>query len=157
MKIFPQYLLYSLLLATYASAPQAQQSTAGAPAPRAYIDATATHMPGVPRWHAVDAVFIDVDKDGDLDLVVAVEHRANALFINDGAGKMRHVPGVFDKRSHDNEHVLHFTHQRRDQLLGIGAQVLPGLGQIQLAGRAQKKRQAKKGFQCFQAMADGGW
>ena len=98
-------LTLALLLAACSSASQAQQSAPGAPAPRAYIDATASHMPSVPRWHAVDAVFIDVDKDGDLDLVVAVEHRANALFINDGAGKMRHVPDVFDRRSRDNEHV----------------------------------------------------
>ena len=63
MKIFPYYRLYSLLLAACAPASQVQQNTAGAPAPRAYIDATATHMPSVPRWHAVDAVFIDVDTD----------------------------------------------------------------------------------------------
>ena len=34
-----------------------------------------------------------------------VEHRANALFINDGTGKIRHVSDVFDKCSRDNEHV----------------------------------------------------
>ena len=94
----------ALLLFACTSAAQHpdMQSTS---APYAYRDVTATHMPSVPRWHAVDAAFIDVDSDGDLDLVVAVEHRANALFINDGTGKMRHVPDVFDKRSRDNEHV----------------------------------------------------
>lgn len=72
---------------------------------RAYVDVTTTHVPPGPDMHAVDAVTIDVDGDGDLDVVVAVEHGPNALYVNEGAGRLRWKPGVFDPTPRDNEHV----------------------------------------------------
>ena len=70
-----------------------------------WIDATLPNVPVAPALHATDSVFIDVDHDGDLDVVVSVEHGVNRLYRNDGGGKLTHVPGAFGTRMHDSEHV----------------------------------------------------
>ncbi len=69
------------------------------------MDATATHVPTAPSLHATDSVFIDADKDGDLDVVLSVEYGANRLYLNDGKGRLRHIPHAFGHDVHDNEHV----------------------------------------------------
>ncbi len=70
-----------------------------------FVDATATHVPMAPSLHATDSVFIDVDNDGDLDVVVSVEYGVNRLYLNDGTGKLSYVPDAFGTRMHDSEHV----------------------------------------------------
>lgn len=71
-----------------------------------YVDATATHVPEAKQLHALDAAFVDVDKDGDLDVILAVEGAANRLYINDGKGRLSWRQGVFGSIAHDTEHVL---------------------------------------------------
>lgn len=71
----------------------------------AFVDATATHVPAFATLHATDSAFIDVDKDGDLDIVVSVEYGQNRLYLNDGKGKLTYRPGVFGDGIHDSEHV----------------------------------------------------
>ncbi|WP_122315271.1 VCBS repeat-containing protein [Pseudomonas cichorii] len=71
----------------------------------AFVDATATHVPVAPALHATDSFFIDVDKDGDLDVVVSVEHGVNRLYLNDGKGRLTSKPGAFGSVMHDSEHV----------------------------------------------------
>lgn len=71
----------------------------------AFVDATATHVPIAPNLHVTDSVFIDVDKDGDLDVVLSVEHGVNRLYVNDGKGRLTHTPGAFGAVIHDSEHV----------------------------------------------------
>lgn len=78
---------------------------AAPPTQPVFIDVTSTHVPQAPDLHAVDAVMIDVDGDGDLDVVVAVEHGPNALYLNDGKGKLTWKPGAFGNADGDNEHV----------------------------------------------------
>lgn len=80
-------------------------ATASLHANPAFVDVTATHVPQAADLHAVDAVMIDVDSDGDLDVVVAIEHGPNALYRNDGKGRLGWVPGVFGDVDGDNEHV----------------------------------------------------
>ncbi|MBI6854006.1 VCBS repeat-containing protein [Pseudomonas cichorii] len=70
-----------------------------------FADATATHVPVAPSLHATDSVFVDVDKDGDLDVVVSVEHGVNRLYLNDGHGRLAVKPGAFGTVIHDSEHV----------------------------------------------------
>ncbi|QEI09496.1 VCBS repeat-containing protein [Pigmentiphaga aceris] len=70
-----------------------------------FIDATAPNVPIAPSLHATDAVFLDVDHDGDLDVVVSVEYGVNRLYLNDGTGKLTYVPDAFGTRMHDSEHV----------------------------------------------------
>lgn len=70
-----------------------------------YVDATATHVPIAPSLHSTDSVFIDVDHDGDMDVVVSVEHGVNRLYLNDGKGRLTDKPGAFGKVIHDSEHV----------------------------------------------------
>ncbi|AQZ34707.1 hypothetical protein BHQ29_16465 [Pseudomonas sp. LPH1] len=48
---------------------------------------------------------IDVDSDGDKDVVVAVEQGPNALYVNDGKGRLTWKPNVFNRAINDNEHV----------------------------------------------------
>ncbi|MDX1641109.1 MAG: hypothetical protein R3220_05400, partial [Balneolaceae bacterium] len=48
-----------------------------------YQDVTDTHLPSAPDLHALGSDFVDVDKDGDLDIALAVEYGANRLYIND--------------------------------------------------------------------------
>ena len=71
----------------------------------AFADATATHVPTASELHALDAVFGDFDKDGDLDVALAVEYGANRLYLNDGKGKLRWVEGALGRTVHDSEHV----------------------------------------------------
>ena len=81
-------------------------SDASAAASSVFVDATATHVPAAPDLHALDAAFVDVDKDGDLDVILAVEGDVNRLYINDGKAKLTWRQGAFGKVSHDTEHVL---------------------------------------------------
>jgi hypothetical protein len=70
-----------------------------------YVDATATHVPALASLHATDSVFLDADKDGDLDVVVSVEYGQNRLYLNEGKGRLTYQPGVFGDGIHDSEHV----------------------------------------------------
>lgn len=79
---------------------------ATAAASTVFVDATSTHVPTAAELHALDAAFVDVDKDGDLDVVLAVEGDVNRLYINDGKAKLTWRQGVFGKVAHDTEHVL---------------------------------------------------
>jgi hypothetical protein len=72
----------------------------------AYLDATATHVPREDKLHALDAEFVDVDKDGDLDVVLAVEGDANRLYLNDGKGRLSWRQKAFGVVAHDTEHVV---------------------------------------------------
>ena len=72
---------------------------------REYFDVSATNVPQYPELHALDSVFIDVDHDGDLDVVVAVEYGPNRLYLNDGRGRLSWREGAFGTVRHDNEHV----------------------------------------------------
>lgn len=71
----------------------------------AFVDATATHVPAGPILHVTDSVFVDVDRDGDLDIVVSLERGVNRLYLNDGKGRLTHKPGAFGNVQHDSEHV----------------------------------------------------
>ena len=70
-----------------------------------FTDVTATHVPAAPNLHALDAALADVDKDGDLDVILAVEMSANRLYLNDGKGRLSWKQGAFGAARHDSEHV----------------------------------------------------
>lgn len=80
--------------------------TAAAAASDVFLDVTATHVPAADQLHALDAAFVDVDKDGDLDVVLAVEGAVNRLYINDGSARLSWREGAFGTVAHDTEHVL---------------------------------------------------
>ena len=56
-----------------------------------FCDVTATHLPAFGRLAglSMDAGAADFDDDGDIDLIIATEFRANILLINDGTGMFR--------------------------------------------------------------------
>jgi len=107
------FALSALLITTSA---EAQQLTARDPATDAFaliperpssmfVDATSTHVPIAPSLHSSHSVFVDVNNDGYLDVVVSVEHGVNRLYLNDGTGKLSYQPDAFGVVIHDNEHV----------------------------------------------------
>jgi hypothetical protein len=93
--------LFIILAAALIAVPASAQQRPGP----AFADATATHIPAAPELHALDAVFGDFDKDGDLDAALAVENGANRLYLNDGKGRLRWVEGALGRTIHDSEHV----------------------------------------------------
>ena len=95
--------IISTLLAATVACASGQEPTAGS---TIYRDVTATHVPTDPDLHALDAVFVDVDHDGDLDVLVAVEGGANRLYLNNGDGRLTWVEGAFGTTPRDNEHVV---------------------------------------------------
>ena len=80
-------------------------SMASAQETKYFTDVTETHVPQDAFAHLLDAEFADVDNDGDLDVVAALEFSANRLYLNDGSGKLTWKKGVFQEKKHDNEEV----------------------------------------------------
>ena len=70
-----------------------------------FKDVTATSVPIDGREHALDVAFLDVDNDGDLDAILALESEPNRLYLNDGKGKFTWKKGAFSETNHDSEHV----------------------------------------------------
>lgn len=70
-----------------------------------FQDVTATHVPEAPSIHTLDAALSDVDVDGLLDVVIAVERGANRLYLNEGNGHLTEQPGAFGDGAYDTEHV----------------------------------------------------
>ncbi|HEY1009180.1 MAG TPA: VCBS repeat-containing protein [Daejeonella sp.] len=108
MKTIPTYAYVFagtiVVLGTYiACIPSTQTPSANSTA--YFNDVTATHLPQAPKLHSLDAAFGDVDMDGDLDIVIAVENDVNRLYLNDGSGKFTRKEGVFRGIKADSEHV----------------------------------------------------
>ena len=70
-----------------------------------FHDVTATHVPTDPEAHILEVAFADVDGDGDLDVICALESDENRLYLNDGTGMLSWQKGVFKAAKHDTEHV----------------------------------------------------
>src|SRR5688572_13898952 len=99
----PWTLACTMLLCSDAAMTQSQPSPTATSA--IYLDVTATHVPRADKLHALDAEFVDVDRDGDLDVVLAVEGDANRLYLNDGKGRLSWRQKAFGTAEHDTEHV----------------------------------------------------
>lgn len=94
-------LLLSALLCYACSGYSQQQDSA-----RFYFDdVTDTHIPLDPEAHALNPLLTDIDGDGDLDAVLAMELDENRLYINDGTGRFTWKKNVFKPVKHDTEHV----------------------------------------------------
>ena len=70
-----------------------------------FDDVTETYLPIDPEAHILNPIFVDIDGDGDLDIICALEVDENRLYINDGTGKFSWKKNVFSKSKHDTEHV----------------------------------------------------
>lgn len=70
-----------------------------------FKDVTSSHVPIDGREHALDVAFLDVDGDGDLDAILALESEPNRLYLNDGKGKFTWKKHAFVEKNHDSEHV----------------------------------------------------
>jgi hypothetical protein len=74
------------------------------PVPR-FDDVTASHVTGAQSSLSMDAAIIDVDGDGDLDLIIASEHAPNVLLINDGTGRFSNQSDRIPQVAHDSEDI----------------------------------------------------
>lgn len=71
-----------------------------------YTDATKTHLPYEDlKLLSMDAGIADFDKDGDLDILIANEHRPNILLLNDGTGKFTNFSNQIPQIKHDSEDI----------------------------------------------------
>lgn len=72
-----------------------------------FRDVTSTHLQSSrTAGNSMDGHAIDIDDDGDIDLIIAAEFRRNILLINDGTGKLvdesdRRLP----ETAHDSEDI----------------------------------------------------
>lgn len=109
MKKATKYLILSaiagLVLIIYVACISSPETTITASSTAYFDDVTATHLPLAPDLHSLDAAFGDVDGDGDLDIVIAVESDINRLYLNDGTGKFTWKQDVFRAVKTDSEHV----------------------------------------------------
>lgn len=70
------------------------------------VDATSTALPAL-EGRSMHALAVDIDADGDLDIVVAREFHPNAILVNDGAGQFSNQSADrLPQRVHDSEEVV---------------------------------------------------
>jgi hypothetical protein len=62
--------------------------------------------PGLTAGLSMDAKAADLDRDGDLDLVVAMEWAPHLLLFNDGKGRFTDDPTRSPRTTHDHEEVV---------------------------------------------------
>ncbi|MEO6404313.1 MAG: VCBS repeat-containing protein [Ferruginibacter sp.] len=55
--------------------------------------------------NSMDVQSADLDGDGDIDLVVAMEFKPNIVLFNDGHGKFFYNPATLPQKSHDTEDI----------------------------------------------------
>lgn len=72
-----------------------------------FRDVTDTHLPVADlRTNSMDVAQLDVDGDGDTDLIVASEFRPNLILLNDGSGKFTNgTAGRLPAKNHDHEDI----------------------------------------------------
>ena len=101
-------LLLAVASTRHATAQQpAVSAAATATSSELYADVTASHLPaGVTDGLSMDARPVDVDADGDLDIIIANEHRANILLLNDGSGRFSDASAArLPRGEHDSEDI----------------------------------------------------
>lgn len=71
-----------------------------------YKDVTLSHLPYQDLQRlSMDAGIADLDGDGDLDILIANEHRPNILLINDGKGNFSNESNRIPQVRHDSEDI----------------------------------------------------
>lgn len=72
-----------------------------------YIDVTNSNLPYKDlQALSMDAAIADFDQDGDMDIIIANEHRPNILLINDGKGKFTNESALrIPQINHDSEDI----------------------------------------------------
>jgi hypothetical protein len=70
-------------------------------------DVSDTHLPVADlAKNSMDVVAVDLDKDGDKDLVIACEFCPNSILINDGTGKFTNESAIrLPQKRHDSEDI----------------------------------------------------
>ena len=96
-------------------------------------DVSATHLPPIAKsgYNSMDAQIVDIDADGDLDIIIAVEFYKNMILLNDGKGRFSNGSNLLpDKKAtrtskpynyypyHDSEDVM-VVDVNKDGLLDI--------------------------------------
>ena len=71
-----------------------------------FVDVSQSHLPtGDLDKLSMDAASADFDNDGDLDILIANEHRPNIFLENDGSGKFRNISDRIPQVPHDSEDI----------------------------------------------------
>ncbi len=70
-----------------------------------FQDVTSTHMPSSTNAASMDAEVADIDGDGDLDVVVAIEFGRNLLLLNDGTGRLSDASNRLPGAVRDSEDI----------------------------------------------------
>jgi hypothetical protein len=72
-----------------------------------FVNVSTANLPIMDLYNnSMDVEAADLDKDGDLDLIIASEFRPNLLLFNDGHGKFTNgTEGRLPKKNHDSEDI----------------------------------------------------
>lgn len=89
-------------LLAFAAALALAAPAVAADAPR-FADVSDRLPPKEGRGHSMGAVAVDIDRDGDLDLAVAMEFGANRLLLNDGSGRFTDASDRLPRAERDSE------------------------------------------------------
>jgi hypothetical protein len=70
-----------------------------------FVDASSSLPAKEGRGHSMNVKAADIDRDGDLDLVIAMEFGANRLLLNDGSGRFADASERLPRAARDSEEI----------------------------------------------------